>query len=56
MGGGPRLDSRVRIQLGWVHFGVFSMSCLVPLALSSDWRGVTTDLRAGISKNVPNAG
>ena len=26
MGGGPRLDRQVRIQLGRVHFGVFSMS------------------------------
>ena len=43
-------------KLGRVHFGVFSTSRFVPLALSSDWRGVTTDLGAGISKNVTNAG
>ena len=36
-GGGPRLDRRVRIQLGRVHFGVFSTSRFVPPALSSDW-------------------
>ena len=34
-GSGPRLDCRVRIQLGWVHFGVFSSSRFVPPALSS---------------------
>ena len=56
MCGGPRLDRRVRIQLGRVHFWVFSMSRFVPLALSSDWRRVTTDLGAGISKNVTDAG
>ena len=36
-GGGPRLDRRVRIQLGRIHFVVFSTSRFVPLALSSDW-------------------
>ena len=43
---------RVGIQLGQVHFGVFSTSRFVPPALNSDWRGVKTDLGAGISKNV----
>ena len=33
----PRLDRQVRIQLGRVHFGVFSTSPFVPPALSSDW-------------------
>ena len=56
MGGGPRLDRRARIQLGRVHFGVFSTSRFVPPALSSHWtwpdtfrywRGVTTDLWDG---------
>ena len=53
--GGPRLDRRTRIQLGRVHFGVFSTSRFGPPALSSDWtwpalssvichsRGVRTD-------------
>ena len=43
------LDWIVRL----VHFGV---SRSVPPALSSDWRGVTTDLSAGVSKNATNAG
>ena len=54
--GGPRLDRWVRIHLGQAHFGVFSTSRFVPPALSLDWRGVTTDLRAGISNNVTHAG
>ena len=56
MGCGPRLDRQARIQFGQVHFGVFSTSRVVPLALSSDWLevlifrhwrggGVPTDLK-----------
>ena len=36
-GGGPRLDHRARLEFGRVHFGVFSMSRIVPPALSSHW-------------------
>ena len=32
----PRLDCQARKQFGRIHFGVFSMSCFVPPALSSD--------------------
>ena len=35
-GGGPRLDCQAGIQFGRVHFGVFSTSRFMPLALSSD--------------------
>ena len=49
-------DREARIKIKQIHFGVFSTSCFVPPALSSGWRGVTTDLGAGISKNVTNAG
>ena len=31
------LERRARIQLGRMNFGVFSMTCFVPLALTSDW-------------------
>ena len=31
------LERRARIQLGRVNFGVFSMTCFVPPALTSDW-------------------
>ena len=56
MGGRPRLNRRARIQLGRVHFGVFSTSRFVPPALSSDYRRVTTDLGTRISKNVTDLG
>ena len=36
-GGGPRLDHRARLQFGRVHFGVFTPSRFVPLAVSLDW-------------------
>ena len=35
--GGPRLDCWARIQSGRGNFGVFSTSCFVPSALSSDF-------------------
>ena len=36
-GGEPRLDRRASIQFGRGHFGVFSTSRFVPLALCSNW-------------------
>ena len=49
MGGGPRLDRGARIQVGQVHFGVFSMSRFVPPALSSDWTWPALSLSSVIS-------
>ena len=34
---GPRLHCLAKLQFGRVHFGVFSRSCFLPPALSSDW-------------------
>ena len=31
-------DREARIQIKQKHFGVFSMSCLAPPAISSDWK------------------
>ena len=53
-----RLDRWARIQFGRVHFGVFSTSRFVSLALSSDWTsvGAGTDLLWCKKRHVTHGG